>query len=69
MTEPEAAEMTVRQSPRIDLEALRNLRRLLDATSPSPDDRFSIDRRDDDEKDAEASMVCVSGRSCLVGRK
>ena len=45
--------MTVRQSPRVGLEALRNLRRLLDATSPSPNDRSSIDRRDNDEKDAE----------------
>ena len=55
MTEPGAAEMTVRQSPRVGLEALRNLRRLLDATSPSPDDRASIDRRDIDEKDAGSS--------------
>jgi hypothetical protein len=55
MTEPEAAEMTVRESPRVGLEALRNLRRLLDATSPPPDDRSSIDRRDDDEKAAESS--------------
>lgn len=59
MTEPEAAAMTVRASPRVDLEALRNLRRLLDATSPSPDDGSSIDRRDDDEKDAEASAEPV----------
>ncbi len=55
MTAPEAAEMTVRQSPRVYLEALRNLRRLLDATAAPPDDRSSIDRRDDDEKDAESS--------------
>jgi hypothetical protein len=55
MTEPEAAEMTERESPRVDLEALRDLRRLLDATSPPPDDPSSIDRRDDDEKDAESS--------------
>ncbi|HEX3996476.1 MAG TPA: hypothetical protein VHX39_35350 [Acetobacteraceae bacterium] len=44
MTQPEAADMTVRESPRIDLGALRNLRRLLDATLPSSDARSSIDR-------------------------
>jgi hypothetical protein len=59
MTEPEAAEMTVREAPRIDLEALRNLRRLLDATSLSPDDRSSTDRKDDDEKDATASAEFI----------
>jgi hypothetical protein len=59
MTEPGAAEMTVREAPRVDLEALRNLRRLLDATSPSPDDRSSTDRRDNDEKDAAASAESI----------
>jgi hypothetical protein len=59
MTEPGAAEMTVCQAPRIDLKALRNLRRLLDATSPSPEDRSSTDRRDNDEKDAAASAEFI----------
>jgi hypothetical protein len=59
MTEPGAADMTVRESPRIDLAALRNLQRLLDATSPSSDDRFSTDRRDDDEIDAKASAELI----------
>jgi hypothetical protein len=59
MTKPGAAEMTVREAPRVDLEALRSLRRLLDATSPSPDDRSSSDRRDNDEKDAAASAKSI----------
>jgi hypothetical protein len=59
MTEPGAADMTVRELPRIDLAALRNLRRLLDATSPSSDDQSSTDRRDDDEKDAKASTELI----------
>lgn len=59
MTQPEAADMTVRESPRIDLGALRNLRRLLDATLPSSDARFSIDRGDDDEKDAQRSEESI----------
>ena len=65
MTQPEAADMTVRESPRIDLGALRNLRRLLDATLPSSDARFSIDRGDDDEgaREEVAARPAVAGRS------
>jgi hypothetical protein len=59
MTEPRAAGMTVLESPRIDLGALRNLRRLLDATLPSSDARSLIDREDDDEKDARTSAESV----------
>jgi transposase InsO family protein len=39
MTDPGAAAMTVRESPRVDLGALRPLRRLLDATRLSSDAR------------------------------
>ena len=55
MTEPEAAAMTVRTLPRIDGAALRTLRRLLDATRSSFDARSATDRKDDDEKDTNAS--------------
>jgi hypothetical protein len=66
MTKPEAAAMTVRTLPRIDVAALRDLRRLLDATRSSSDARSATDRKDDDEKDANASakpIRCADGSS------
>ena len=59
MTDPGAAAMTVRESPRVDLGALRALRRLLDATRLSPDARSSTDRRDEDETDANAPAELI----------
>jgi hypothetical protein len=59
MTDPGAAAMTVRESPRVDLGALRDLRRLLDATRLSSDARSSTDRRDDDETDANAPAELI----------
>ncbi len=50
MTDPSAAEMKLREAPRFDVAALRDLRRLLDATRPPSDARSSTDREDDDEK-------------------
>jgi hypothetical protein len=50
MTATEAAAMTVRATPRIELAALRSLRRLLDATPAASDARSSIDREEQDEK-------------------
>ena len=51
--------MTVRESPRVDLAALRDLRRMLDATRSSPETRSSADREDDDEKDASTSTEFI----------
>jgi hypothetical protein len=59
MTEPSAAAMTLRESPRIDLAALRSLRRLLDATLPSLEARSLIDREGDDENDARTPTESV----------
>jgi len=50
MTDPSAAEMKLREAPRFDVAALRDLRRLLDATRPPSDARSSTYRKDDDEK-------------------
>jgi hypothetical protein len=52
MTQPTAVGMTPRESPRIDLSALRGLRRLLDATLPSSQAAPLIDREGDGEKEA-----------------
>jgi hypothetical protein len=59
MTEPSAAGMTLRGSPRIDLAALRSLRRLLDATLPSLQARSLIDREGDDENEARTPAKSV----------
>ena len=58
MTEPEAAAMTVHTPPRIDVAALRDLRRLLDATRKS----------NTIMKASGASTVCGSGHGCWDGR-
>jgi hypothetical protein len=50
MTEPGAAAMTVCAFPRIDVAALRDLRRLLDTTRSFSDARSTTDRTNDDEK-------------------
>jgi hypothetical protein len=59
MTDQRAAAMAVRESARVDLGALRDLRRLLDATRPSPEARSSTDRKDDDEKERNASAEFI----------